>query len=258
IFNTTDGGKNWSLQNTGTDSYLYSVSFTDKDNGWAVGEYGIILQTKDGGKTWSPQQSGTEKHLYKVKFIDASEGWAVGYWGVIIYTVDGGKTWQDRSIAEDLAFNSLAIVGDQCWVVGEFGAIYHTKNKGQNWEKLPTGVGEDVSIFGIVFTSLAEGWAVGLEGTVLRAQDGGMTWRPINSTNDISATLFDVVARDKAIFAVGGRGTIVEIIQNSNETTSLRKILPETPVYNVLSGMCSIGQRVWAVGSHGSLLEIEG
>jgi hypothetical protein len=44
ILKTTDGGGTWSLQNSPTTNTLHSVCFTDIDNGWAVGDGGIILK----------------------------------------------------------------------------------------------------------------------------------------------------------------------------------------------------------------------
>jgi photosystem II stability/assembly factor-like uncharacterized protein len=35
-------------------TWLRGMYWLDKDNGWVVGGYGLILHTKDGGKTWIP------------------------------------------------------------------------------------------------------------------------------------------------------------------------------------------------------------
>lgn len=255
IFHTQNGGKSWSSQDSKTDSYLYSVHFSDRLNGWTVGNKGTILHTQDGGETWDRQQSDTEKHLFKVEFLNKSEGWAVGYWGTIVYTQDGGENWLDKSIKEDIAFNSLSIVGRHCWVVGEFGKIYHTDNKGESWEKQLSGVGEDVSLFGVDFVSLSEGWAVGIGGTVLHTLDGGKTWKQISDPNISTETFFDVVASDKGVFVVGGSGTIIEVIEPSGDSSPFRKIVPDTTVYSSLSGVCGCGESIWVVGYHGTIFK---
>ncbi len=41
---------------------LYGVCFVDLQQGWAVGNGGVILHTADGGKTWERQASGHELH----------------------------------------------------------------------------------------------------------------------------------------------------------------------------------------------------
>jgi len=39
---------------------LQGVSFSDANNGTAVGNYGTIVRTTDGGNSWIVQKSGTE------------------------------------------------------------------------------------------------------------------------------------------------------------------------------------------------------
>ena len=79
-------------------NWLFGVSFTDANNGTAVGWYGTILRTTDGGQNWVIQPSGilgTKIGLYGVSFTDANTGTAVG--GVlnatILRTTDGGANW---------------------------------------------------------------------------------------------------------------------------------------------------------------------
>ena len=58
---------------------LHGVSFTDANNGTAVGSStGTILRTTNGGTTWTSQTSGTTNDLYGVSFTDANTGTAVG------------------------------------------------------------------------------------------------------------------------------------------------------------------------------------
>ena len=67
------------FQTSGTTSTLLGVSFTDTNNGTAVGEFGTILRTTDGGNNWAPQVSGTVEDLWGVSFTDANNGTAVGF-----------------------------------------------------------------------------------------------------------------------------------------------------------------------------------
>ena len=45
---------------------LSCVSFSDADNGLAVGDNGAIIRTTDGGATWVSQQSGLTIQLLTV------------------------------------------------------------------------------------------------------------------------------------------------------------------------------------------------
>ena len=74
IIHTTDGGKSWNDQESGTEKNIFSVSFADAQNGWAVGEFGTIIHTADGGENWKFQSKGTDKMLNSVCFVDAQTG----------------------------------------------------------------------------------------------------------------------------------------------------------------------------------------
>jgi photosystem II stability/assembly factor-like uncharacterized protein len=52
IYGSTNGGINWTLQSSGTTTYLYSLSFINSQTGWAVGALGKILKTTNGGITF--------------------------------------------------------------------------------------------------------------------------------------------------------------------------------------------------------------
>ena len=70
VLHSSDGGKKWSLQMSGTTSPLYGMFFRDQSNGWIVGARGTILHTKDGGQSWDDQQSGTSADLFGVQFLN--------------------------------------------------------------------------------------------------------------------------------------------------------------------------------------------
>src|SRR5436190_9106485 len=60
------------------DAELTSITFVDADNGWAVGDRGVIWHTIDGGRNWQRQDSPTSARLESVCFADAQTGWAAG------------------------------------------------------------------------------------------------------------------------------------------------------------------------------------
>jgi hypothetical protein len=60
IFQTTNGGGNWSRQSCGTTNSLQGVAFVDANNGWIVGLNGTILHTSNGGAWVSDPQHALE------------------------------------------------------------------------------------------------------------------------------------------------------------------------------------------------------
>ncbi len=74
-------------------SGIFDADFADAQQGWSVGEAGLILHTQDGGAHWQAQPSGTQRTLRQVRFLDALVGFAAGDGGTLLRTEDGGQHW---------------------------------------------------------------------------------------------------------------------------------------------------------------------
>jgi hypothetical protein len=100
ILKTTNGGKTWTPQTSGTTNWLYDIAFTDSNTATVVGTSGLILKSTNGGKNWVFQKSGTTTDLYGVSFADARNGTAVGTLGTILRTTRTGPTSVEERPAE--------------------------------------------------------------------------------------------------------------------------------------------------------------
>jgi len=80
----------WVTLVSGTNQNLYSVFFTNANNGCVVGEGGTIRRTTNGGTNWSASTSGTNNDLYEVFFLNSTTGYASGVNGTIRKTTNGG------------------------------------------------------------------------------------------------------------------------------------------------------------------------
>ena len=110
---------------------MLGVSFTESDNGTAVGENGTILRTTDGGTTWNSQTSGTTVRLEGVSFTDSNNGTAVGDNGTILRTTSGGTTWNSQISGTTNNLNSVSFIdSDNGTAVGYDGTILRTTNGG--------------------------------------------------------------------------------------------------------------------------------
>jgi photosystem II stability/assembly factor-like uncharacterized protein len=87
ILKTTDGGKTW-INKFKCKFNIYDVSFSDANNGVAVGNY--MLRTTNGGETWITEIISTRNTLRGVCIVDALTGWVVGENGTIFHTTNGG------------------------------------------------------------------------------------------------------------------------------------------------------------------------
>jgi photosystem II stability/assembly factor-like uncharacterized protein len=86
---TTDGGKTWTSQYAGVETYrpIADMQFLDSNAGFLLAEANrdsIVLATSNGGKTWR-----TIGHIQKdssaLSFPAADEGWAVGSKGYVVH-----------------------------------------------------------------------------------------------------------------------------------------------------------------------------
>lgn len=103
ILRTTDGGRIWSLVDTGMRSGFADVAFGDALNGIAVGPKTVV--TKDGGKTWTNASGNTSRIA-----ADALSGtWDVSITG--LNSNDLMKCTLDGNTTMSLVQNDLAVSG---------------------------------------------------------------------------------------------------------------------------------------------------
>jgi photosystem II stability/assembly factor-like uncharacterized protein len=180
IVHTSDGGKTWVHQKSGTEKLLTSVDFVDRNKGWAVGYGPTILHTGDGGKNWSEQKIEEDVFLTSVHFESEQKGWAVGEWGTILYTEDGGKNWQIQLSGDDAILYSVDFADElHGWAAGEFGTVFHTEDGGETWNKQPTGVVN--VLFSCKALDLENVCVAGIDSLVLRTRDKGATWERVDT-----------------------------------------------------------------------------
>ena len=218
VLHTTDGGKTWAHQDSGTDFTLLSIYFVDLRRGWAVGDEGAIIHTADGGKTWEKQKSPVPFYLTDVYFMDPLKGWIVTGRTHILFTDDGGKQWRVQFSDEDYILKAVSFADRlHGWAVGEYGYIYHTRDGGVTWEKqagyfdISGETGDIVGgtfLFDVVAVDPQTAWAVGIDGYVIRTVDGGNTWQEVQ-TGAPKKQLFSVETDKKSRIVIGGSGALL-------------------------------------------------
>jgi photosystem II stability/assembly factor-like uncharacterized protein len=178
ILKSVDNGETWAALVSGVGTHLNGVSFapSDPNNGWVVGDGGVILRTANG-TNWVAQVSGTGQNLHDIWMIDAANGWLVGDAGTLLHTANGGALWtaQVSGTAQDLhgisMFNGL--VGMAC---GGNGVIIRTTD-GVNWTTLTTGTTETLNDIDYA-EGTGDSWvAVGANGTILNTYNRGAVWQ---------------------------------------------------------------------------------
>ena len=147
ILYTEDGGKTWrqailrdrqnpnnpatsTAAKTGSSKIRFtSVSFTDTQNGLAVGYSGKVFTTNDGGRSWSSQNSQTDADLFDVKFLYSNNAFAIGDKGTLLDTNNGGFTWEGLNLGTTHRLERVFFVTpEHGWIVGFGGKIFSYSN----------------------------------------------------------------------------------------------------------------------------------
>ncbi|MEC4682659.1 MAG: YCF48-related protein [Nitrospirota bacterium] len=236
IIHTSDAGKTWAPQVSGTTHWIHSAAFADSNRGWAVGNNGLILSTEDGGKTWSTQDSGVPFDLYSVTFQDNKNGWVSGFAGTLLHTTDGGEHWV--KISTDTAqwimhVTFLKSDPSHGWAVGQGGLVLATVDGGTTWKKKNNSVRKD--LYGVNFIDASRGWVVGTHGVIEFTANGGDSWVIQNSagrdpltwgvagmereSNDLHSVVF---INDKVGYVVGVLGIFLKTVDGGNHWTSVK------------------------------------
>ena len=115
------------------DLQFTAVRFLDEMNGFALGEFGMVIVSQDGGETWEPREAiPNEFYPMAVDFLDINTGWAGGLDGVIWQTLDGGNTWErQQSVTSAPIYN---IHADEHGVFAVGGSAKLVELRDGNWQ----------------------------------------------------------------------------------------------------------------------------
>ena len=192
IIRTSNGGRLWVQQNSGTAHALSSIAFSDSLHGTIVGFFGTVLRTTDGGATWSPHGIATQNILYGVSFTDSNTGTTVGDGGRIYRTTDGGTTWNAQSSGTQMTLQAVHFTdAANGTAVGWRGEIVNTTDGGDTWSvqtsrlMYPTLLDIALQPFG----GFSMGIAVGSEGSIL-TREAQYSW--VVSASGTTVALYGV------------------------------------------------------------------
>jgi photosystem II stability/assembly factor-like uncharacterized protein len=188
--------------------------------GYAVGDFGTLLQTTDAGATWSGLPAGTFSNLTEVQAIDANT-LVAGGGCVARRSLDGGKSFQriaftpvESSCPDNSRLAAMYFTNANLgYLVLADGSVFQTRDGGTEFATktaLPgtRAVGGAVDPTDVVFTSETAGFATTSDGKVFQTTDSGTTWKPVSDTNrPVRAITF---ASDKVGYAVGDQSLFLK------------------------------------------------
>ena len=180
--NTTDGGGNWFVQNSGTTVSLYSIYYINSNTAVVTGAEGKILKTTDSGQSWNSLTSGTSNDLYAVTFYDENSGTAVGDGGIIIRTTNSGINWSPQNSGTSNYLFSVSFSDQNMGTaVGDWGTILRTTDGGTNWTHQMMIAFHALRDVYLVNDSI--GYICGGNGTIVKTTNGGIVTEVEETTN---------------------------------------------------------------------------
>jgi photosystem II stability/assembly factor-like uncharacterized protein len=180
-------GWSWSLP-TPQGQNLSAVTF-DGSTGYAVGNFGTVLQSADGGQTWTGLPSGTTANLSIVQELDPNTV-IVGGGCALRESTNGGATFtpmpfnpSDTICSSDLAAISFSSATTG-YVLLQSGQVLSTTNGGatvtaKTRVPLPS---TSVAATGMTFISATTGFATTSAGAIDETTDGGNSWTQVDNT----------------------------------------------------------------------------
>lgn len=138
ILKTTNGGTSWFPFNYEFGLFIgwcNAIDFTDTQNGYVVGDFGLFFRTSNGGATWTASQTPVFSNLKAVDFVDAQNGFALSVDNHLLKTTNGGASWQVYYPQQDFSF--IWFQSAQLGFASGDG-LFRTTDGGISWVKLPS------------------------------------------------------------------------------------------------------------------------
>lgn len=208
ILKTSDGGKTWNEQASGSEYVMADVSIIDSQNVYMSGNGGALFSTKDGGNEWIQQDTGIVWDIVSISFADGMNGFASSAGGLLLRTNDGGATWTRLTSYTSYDTKGVfAISSKKAWVVGNYGLILATDDGGDTWNSQRCYSYDHLNA--VYFADANHGWVVGDSGKIFATTDGGKTWTPASSPT--KGNLRDIQkGADGSLLVAGEWGTIIK------------------------------------------------
>ena len=161
---------------------------------------GLQHFSSDGGASWLQGKPGGPigAGMNSVWFFNSREGLAISNEGYYLKTRDGGLNWTQADGQANQGWSRLQFLpgSDTGWVISNHGAIFKSTDRGATWLSPVQPTSAPMSgVTDFHFVDAQNGWAVApysystgsaRSGSIYVSQDGGSSWQPMPSTQDLN------------------------------------------------------------------------
>ncbi len=155
---------------------LLDVWFRDRDTGFVIGGYGLILKTTDGGRSWQSldHQLPNPDRFHLNGLLADSRGrlWIAGEAGLLLRSDDMGDSWQ--ALDSPYQGSWFGLVEQQgIYLMGLRGHLFHAAD-GDAWQAIEL---PQRATLNSAFQQAGRLWLVGQGGLLLERTAGGFVSR---------------------------------------------------------------------------------
>jgi photosystem II stability/assembly factor-like uncharacterized protein len=244
IIHTSDGGENWLIQNSQTESNIEDIFFISRDIGfaifWEISNFPfgtLLLKSTNGGESWTKSNYTVESCFgQSIFFQDSLNGWIGGKPYPLVRTTDGGNLWEEALIDSstyatfpvyDIKFFNSDIGYASGGVFDCCGIIWLTTNSGDSWNAIDTPHVAPEPIYALhLVDSLQtigvggdfESWGFGVG--VINSSDGGGSWEFGYIGTSGVAWDIDFRTNAEAWVPLGGEASLIYSLDSGKNWTS--------------------------------------
>lgn len=218
----------------------------------AVGGDGLVLSRSRNAIQWTRQQVEGKPSFIDVKYCPDQSFAALSLDGQVWFSSDNGNSWKATSSGTQESVLSLTCAPDNSvWVTASFSTVINSDDKGASWNE--HSLEEDAQLTGIQFIDEDTVVMAGEFGMVVKSTDGGVTWSaPEFMPNDFYPQGIHFRNAEQG-WAAGLSGQILHTTDGG--VTWKRQ---ETPTESPLYSFHALGERLFVMGDHGNVLELNG
>ncbi|HQX43682.1 MAG: hypothetical protein KA251_07455 [Saprospiraceae bacterium] len=249
---TNDGGLTW--QNDSLfDKQIFGLGYNNRGKVFGLGIEYMVYEFLQ--QSTSRQRIGDYRFFRSLDFAQPDRILAVGgeSFGLGYLEEINALTGQTKQILKiDHELDAIQAVDENRWVIAGYGVVFYSEDAGMQWDTLDVSGDHYRDVF---FVDEQTGFIVGIQGSILRSDDGGKNWKKLRNPRSIfikDRSFRTICFKNKLEGLVGGEGGILWKTNDGGENWTILEGIPNVSYLDIFYD----GNKYWICGSKGTIISI--